>query len=308
MKIKLIIIAVLIIVVLNGVYILDETEQAIITRFGEPVGNAVQIAGLHIKFPLIDKVHRFDKRIMEWDGDPRQIPTSDKRFIWLDTFSRWQIVDPLKFYETTRFEATAHSRLDDIIGGDVRDIVSSYRLIDIVRNSNRQMEYSIEFEDIEGIKTSQEKIMMGRKAIADSIFALSAPTISKYGIKLIDVNIKRLNYVDEVRKNVYDRMISERQKIAEKYRSEGQGSASEILGKMRRELDQIESEAYKRAQEIIGKADAQAIKIYADAYNKDPQFYEFLKTLETYDKTINEKSVMIMSTDSDYYQHLKKVK
>jgi membrane protease subunit HflC len=308
MKFKWIGLGILALVFSNGFFVISEIEQAIVTRFGEPVGSAIQTAGLHFKFPVIDKVYRFDKRIMEWDGEPRQIPTSDKRFIWVDTFSRWQIVDPLKFYETTRTEERAHSRLDDIVGGDVRDMVSSFRLIDFVRNSNREMEYSVEFEEIDGTKAKQESIFYGRKTIADSIHTISSPQIEEYGIKLIDVQIKRLNYVDEVRQNVYARMISERMKIAEKYRSEGQGNAAEILGKLRRELDQIESQAYKTAQEIIGKADAQAILIYADAYNKDPQFYEFFKTLETYEKTINEKTVMIMTTDSDYYQHLKRVK
>ena len=308
MKFKWIILVVLVILLFNAVYVLDEKEQAVITRFGEPIGNSIKKAGLHLKLPLVDKVNRFEKRILEWDGDPRQIPTLDKRFIWLDTFSRWRIKDPLKFFETTRTEQMAHSRLDDIISGDVRDMVSSSKLIEIVRNSNRQMEYSLEYDDKGGEETVQEKIQLGRRALADSIFAISAPNISEYGIELIDVKIKRLNYVNEVRQKVYERMISERQKIAAKYQSEGQGKAAEILGKMQRELDQIESEAYKTAQEIKGKADANAIKIYAAAYNKDPEFYEFMKTMETFEKTINEKSTIIMSTDSDYYQYLKSVK
>ena len=304
----LIIIVIAVIVIFNAFYVLDERQQVIITQFGDPVGDAITSAGLHIKAPFIQKVHYFEKRILEWDGDPKQIPTSDKRYIWLDTFSRWQIVDPLKFYETTRNEMSAHSRLDDIISGTTRDIVSSNPLIEIVRNTNRKLKFTAEYEESSLEEIVEEPIDFGRSAIADSIFALANPKVAEYGIKLIDVKIKRINYVDEVRLKVYERMVSERKKIAEKYRSAGQGNAAEILGKMQRELDQIQSEAYKTAQEIIGKADADAINIYAKAYNKDPEFYEFLKTLETYEKTIDKKNTLIMTTDSDYYKFMKKVK
>ena len=294
------------IIIVNALYILDERQQAIITQFGDPVGGAITNAGLHIKIPLIQKVHYFEKRILEWDGDPKQIPTSDKRYIWIDTFSRWQVVDPLKFYQTVRNETFAHGRLDDIISGTTRDVISSNSLIELVRNTNRELIFTQEYEtsSLEGVK--EEPIDFGRSAIADEVFKASEPLVAEYGIKLIDVNIKRINYVEEVRMKVYERMISERNKIAAKYRSEGQGSSAEILGKMQRELDQIQSEAYKEAQEIIGKSDAKAIKIYANAYNRDPEFYQFLKTLETYEKTIDEKNTLIMSTDSDYYKYLKK--
>ncbi|MDP8267789.1 MAG: protease modulator HflC, partial [Candidatus Tenebribacter davisii] len=256
---------------------------------------------------FIQKVHFFDKRIMEWDGDAKQIPTSDKRYIWIDTFSRWQINDPLKFYETTRYEASAHSRLDDIISGITRDVISSNRLLEIVKSSNREMTFTSEYSDSKLIDEVKEKIINGRQVIADSIFALSKVKVAEYGIKLIDVRIKRLNYNQEVQAKVFERMISERNKIAAKYLSEGEGDSSEILGKMQRELDQIQSEAYQTAQEIKGKADAKAINIYANAYNKDPEFYEFLKTLETYEKTIDNKNTIIMTTDSDYYKFLKKM-
>jgi len=304
----LIIIVIAVIVIFNAFYVLDERQQVIITQFGDPVGDAITNAGLHIKVPFIQKVHYFEKRILEWDGDPKQIPTSDKRYIWLDTFSRWQIVNPLKFYETTRTEMAAHSRLDDIISGTTRDIVSSNPLIEIVRNTNRKLEFTAEYEESSLEEIIEEPIDFGRSTIADSIFALANPKVAEYGINLIDVKVKRINYVDEVRLKVYERMVSERKKIAEKYRSAGQGNAAEILGKMQRELDQIQSEAYKTAQEIIGKADADAINIYAKAYNKDPEFYEFLKTLETYEKTIDKKNTLIMTTDSDYYKFIKKVK
>jgi membrane protease subunit HflC len=286
----IIFIVVLLIVISSALYILDERQQAIITQFGDPIGEAITNAGLHIKIPFIQKVHYFEKRILEWDGDPKQIPTSDKRYIWLDTFSRWKIVDPLKFYQTVRNETFAHGRLDDIISGTTRDVISSNSLIELVRNTNRELIFTQEFEasSLEGVK--EEPIDFGRSKIADQVFESSKPLVAEYGIDLIDVNIKRINYVEEVRMKVYERMISERNKIAAKYRSEGQ----------------IQSEAYKKAQIIIGKSDAKAIKIYADAYNRDPEFYQFLKTLETYEKTINEKNTLIMTTDSDYYKFIKK--
>jgi membrane protease subunit HflC len=290
------------------VFIVDEIQQAIITQFGEPIGSAITTAGLHFKVPFIQKVHYFDKRILEWDGDAKQIPTSDKRYIWLDTFSRWQIDDPLKFYETTRYEAAAHSRLDDIISGTTRDVISSNKLLEIVRNSNRKMAFTQEFEASDFGEVIKETITNGRRKIADSIFAVAKQQVAEYGIRLIDVRIKRLNYNEEVQNKVFDRMISERQKIAAKYRSEGEGKSSEILGRMKKDLDQIESEAYETAQKIKGEADAKAIQIYANAYNRDPGFYEFLKTLETYEQTIDNKNTLIMTTDSDYYKFLKSSK
>ncbi len=304
---KLIIIAALLIILFDALYIVDEREQVIITQFGDPIGNAIKKAGLHIKIPFIQKVNVFEKRILEWDGEPKQIPSADKRYIWLDTFSRWQIEDPLKFFQTTRSEIFAHSRLDDVISGSTRDVISSNKLLDIVRNSNREMQFSeeVELSQIEEVTT--DIINMGRSAIADEIFRIASPLVDEYGIRLIDVKIKRINYVEEVRLKVYDRMISERNKIAAKYRSEGQGKSAEILGKMQRELDKIKSEAYETSQKIKGRADAEAIKIYADAFNRDPEFYEFLKTLETYENTIDKKNTLIMTTDSEYYKFLKDI-
>ncbi len=299
---------VLVILILNALYILDETQQAIITQFGEPKGGAITDAGLHFKIPFIQKVHYFEKRLLEWDGDAKQIPTGDKRYIWLDTFSRWQIDDPLKFYQTTRFERAAHSRLDDIISGTTRDIVSSNKLLELVRNTNRDLVFTQEYEESTLEEVIKEDVEIGRRVIADSIFVASKEQISEYGIKLIDVRVKRLNYNNEVQDKVFDRMISERQKIAARYRSEGEGKSSEILGRMKKELDQIESEAYETAQTIKGQADADAIRIYANAYNRDPEFYEFLKTLETYELTIDKKNTLIMTTDSDYYKYLKSSK
>jgi len=310
MRSKIIIIGLIValIVIINAFYIVGERQQAIITQFGDPIGGPIENAGLHLKIPFIQKVNYFEKRILEWDGNPKQIPTADKRYIWLDTFSRWRINDPLKFFQTTRTEIAAQSRLDDIISGITRDIVSSNKLIEIVRNSNRKLEFTVEYDQNSLDSINEESIKEGRRAIADSIYKISKPKIAVYGIELVDVCIKRINYVQEVRQKVYERMISERNKIAEKYRSAGQGDAAEILGKMQKELDQIQSEAYRTAQEIKGKADAQATNIYAQAYNKDPEFYEFQKTLETYKNTINNKNTLIMTTDSDYFKYLKKVK
>lgn len=295
----------LLITIFNAFYILDETHQVIITQFGNPVGGHITAAGLHVKIPFIQKVHTFEKRILEWDGDPKQIPTSDKRYIWLDTFSRWQISDPLTFYQTVRSELFALGRLDDIISGTTRDIVSSNSLIEIVRNTDRDLSFTEEFEQSYASGVMEETIDLGRNAIADQIFQRASVLCNEYGIRLIDLRVKRINYNHEVGQKVYERMISERQKIAAKYRSEGQGNSAEILGKMQRELDQIQSQAYKEAQEIIGRADAEAINIYADAYNRDPGFYEFLKTMETYKETMDKKSTLIMTTDSDYYKFIK---
>lgn len=295
----------LLITIFNSFYILDETHQIIITQFGNPVGGHITAAGLHMKIPFIQKVHTFEKRILEWDGDPKQIPTSDKRYIWLDTFSRWQISDPLTFYQTVRSELFALGRLDDIISGTTRDVVSSNSLIEIVRNTDRELSFTEEFEQSYASGVMEETIDLGRNAIADQIFQRASVLCNEYGIRLIDLRVKRINYNHEVGQKVYERMISERQKIAAKYRSEGQGNSAEILGKMQRELDQIQSQAYKEAQEIIGRADAEAINIYADAYNRDPGFYEFLKTMETYKETMDKKSTLIMTTDSDYYKFIK---
>lgn len=303
----IVIIVIALILLFNAFYIIDERQQVIITQFGEPIGDAIVNAGLHIKTPFIQQVHYFEKRILEWDGDPKQIPTSDKRYLWLDTFSRWRISDPLKFFETTRNENFAHGRLDDIISGTTRDIVSSNKLLDLVRNSNREMLFTEEYMASTMETAADNEIKNGREKISTAIFNASKELIAEYGIDLIDVKIKRINYVEEVRSKVYDRMISERQKIAALYRSEGQGRSAEILGKMKKELDQIESEAYKRAEEIKGQADAEAINVYANAYNRDPNFYQFWKTLETYEKTIDEKNVMIMSTDSEYYKYIKSI-
>ncbi len=301
------ILVIVFIVLANSLFVVDETKQVIITQFGQPVREAIQSAGLHFKIPFIQKTHFFDKRILEWDGEPNQIPTSDKKFIWVDSFVRWRIFDPLLFYQTNKTEMFGHSRLDDIIDGVTRDIITKNELFEIVRNTNRELEFSVDF-DIDSYGEVLSSISVGREQIADSIFVSAYPSLKEYGIELIDVKIKRVNYIDTVRRQVYERMISERKKIAEKYRSAGQGRAAEIKGRLQRDLNEIESEAYREAQEIIGTADASAIAIYANAYNRDPEFYGFIRSLEAYRKTISEKNILILTTDSEFYKYLKKYK
>lgn len=295
------------IVLSSALYTLDETEQAIITQFGEPVGDPITDAGLHAKVPFIQKVTYFEKRLLEWDGDPNQIPTEDKKYIWVDTFARWRIVDPLKYYQSVNNERFAQSRLDDILDGVTRDLITQSLLIEVVRNSNRKMimlgEGETEYISSEAVGTIEH----GRSAITRMILEKAREIVPQYGIELVDVEIKHINYIEDVRKKVYERMISERRRIAEKYRSEGQGERARIEGRRQKELQRIESEAYRKAQQIRGEADAKAAKIYAEAYSRDPEFYSFLETLESYRKTLNANSVVFLKTDSDYLRYLRKV-
>jgi membrane protease subunit HflC len=269
-----ILVFVAIIVVSSGLYTVYMSEQVIITRFGKPVGKPIQDPGLHWKRPFIDKANSFEKRILEWDGDPNQIPTLDKKFIWVDTYARWRIEDPLMFFQSVKNEIGAQARLDDIIDSATRDSITNYLLIEVVRNSNRKM--AMAETELELTPDVKAKIEWGREKITRKILENAAEKAPQYGIELVDVRIKRINYVEEVRTKVYERMISERTRIAEKYRSEGQGKKAEIEGEMEKELQRITSEAYKTAQEIKGKADAEATRIYAAAFNKDPEFYSFL--------------------------------
>jgi len=313
MKPILRIIGILIILVialfLSGtVYIIDETKQVVITQFGKPVGEPVTAAGLHFKTPLIQRAQYFEKRLMDWDGDPNQIPTKDKRYIWLDTTARWRITDALKFLQSVGTETGVHARLDDIINSATRDAITSHLLVEAIRNTNRILETKTEGEEVIVAEDALEKIKVGRQALAGMILEKAKVLAPQYGIELVDVRIKRINYVEAVGRKVYERMIAERKRAAEQYRSEGQGKKAEIEGQMGKELKQITSEAYRTAQGIRGKTDAETTKIYADAYNKDPAFYSFLKTLETYRKTIDENSTIILTTDSDYYQYLKGLK
>ena len=306
--IPLVIVAILIVIFASGAfYIIQEGEQVVITEFGRPVGEPIVDAGLKIKTPFIQQVHRFEKRIMEWDGSPNQIPTKDKRFIWLDTTARWQIKDALIFYQALGTEVLAQSRLDDIIDSAARDLVTAHMLIEVVRNSNRVLELDAETlgEEEGQTKEQLEEIQIGREEITQKILEKARETVLRFGIELVDVRIKRINYVDEVRQKVFDQMISERQRISEKYKSEGEGEAANISGQKQKELERIQSEAYKQAEQIKGAADAQAIQIYADAHGKDPEFFAFLQTLETYRKSTNESTKLILTTDSELYKYLK---
>lgn len=291
--------------VLSSAYTVNETQQAVITQFGEPVGGPIQKAGLHWKTPFVQQVNYFEKRILEWDGYPSEIPTKDKKFIWVDVTARWRIVDPLKFLQTMRHELNAQSRLDDILDGITRDHVTRYEAADIVRNTNRILAVDMKEEDITAEETF-EKIDVGRNAITRQILEQARKIISDYGIELVDLRIKRINYIESVQRRVFERMISERKRAAEKLRSEGQAVRMEIEGQKERELKRIYSEAYRTAQELKGKADAEATKIYADAYSKDPELYTFLMTLESYREGLK-GSRLILSTDSDFLTYLKSI-
>lgn len=292
----------------SSIYTVDETEQVIILQFGKPVGNPIQKAGLHFKVPFIQNVKSFEKRVLEWDGDPKQIPTSDKKYIWVDTFARWRIVDPLKFYQSVENERKAHSRLDDIIESATRNFISENLLIEAIRNTNRELEITIEEQAGFGLEVSVQQIEKGREQITELVLEKAAETMPQYGIELLDVRIKRINYISEVRQKVYERMISERKRIAEQFRSEGQGRKAEIDGEREKELQKITSEAYRKAQEVKGKADAEATRIYARAFNKDPDFYSFIQTLESYKSTMNANTTLILNTDSEYLKFLKEIK
>ncbi len=302
---KILLLLLFIFAVFSSAYILDETQQAVITQFGKPV-KVEKEAGLHFKIPFIQQVHYFPKNILEWDGDPGQIPTKDKTFIWVDTFARWRIADPLKFFQTVNNEIAAQARLDDIIDSAVRNVISSYPLIETVRLSNRKLDT---FEVVLGeeLKITLPKVKVGRRKILEMIKEQAASKLKEFGIELIDVDIKRVNYIEEVRKAVYARMIAERKRIAEKFRSEGRGEARRIEGEMEKELKRILSSAYKKSQQIKGKADAEAARIYAEAYSKDPEFYSFLKSLEIYRKVIDKNTTLILTTDSELLKYLKKV-
>jgi membrane protease subunit HflC len=308
MKLKALIIPVIIILValFSGAYVVSETEQVIITQFGKAIGGPKTAPGLYFKIPVIQQANFFPKNLLEWDGDPGQVPTLDKTFIYVDTFARWKIVDPLKFFETVNNVMGAQARLDDIIDPAVRNFITSYPLIETVRDTNRELDT---FEAGLG-HTKEEaralgKITEGRGKITQGIMAQAQPKLKDFGIELVDVQIKRLNYVEQVRKSVYARMIAERKQIAEKFRSEGEGEARVIEGNRDKELKKITSEAYKTAQEIMGKADAESTMIYAQAYENDPDFYSFVKSLDVYQNAMDSKSFLLLSTESDFLKYFK---
>ncbi|HET9489985.1 MAG TPA: protease modulator HflC [Methylomirabilota bacterium] len=307
-KVGLGLLAVAILLVVAGTfYTLEEGQQAVIVQFGRPVGTPVTDAGLHLKLPFVQDVRRFEKRLLIWDGDPNQIPTKGREFIWVDTTARWRIADAKKFLENVATEAGARSRLDDIIDSVVRDQVSASELVELVRSASWEVPEGEVLEEVpaEVREELKKEVIRGREELTRTILAEARKVIPQYGIELVDVRIKRLNYVESVREKVYARMISERKRIAARFRSEGEGRSAEILGTMEKELRQIRSAAYRRAQEIRGKADAEATQIYGRAYNRNPEFYAFSRTLEAYRDGQNKNSILILTTDSDYYRYLK---
>ncbi len=300
--IVLIVVLILPVVLTAFLFTVSETDQVIVTQFGSPK-RVIKEAGLHFKLPFIEQINTLDRRVLEWDGNPTQVPTLDKKYIWVDSFARWKITDPLMFFKTVTVEVSAQGRLDDIINGAVRNKISNHPLIEAVRTSDRPMSI---MTGIDGEATGEvHNVEAGRDAIVAEVLEEAKQAATEFGIEIIDIRFKRLNYVEQVRESVYERMITERQRIASKYRSEGEGQKLEIEGRKEKEEKQIISEAYKEAQEIMGKADAEAIRTYAEAYAKDPEFYSFLETLTSYEENLAAGSVMILSTDGDYLKYLK---
>ena len=289
-------------VLYSSTYLVDETQQVIITQFGDPVGDAITEPGMHFKMPFIQQANFFDRRFLEWDGDANQVPTRDKRFIWVDSYARWRISEPLRFFQRVRDELGAQSRLDDILDGETRNAVARHDLVEVVRSTNRQPDASLlESEEETAILETVER---GRQEVIAAVLETARARTSDLGIELIDFQIKRINYVEEVRRDVFLRMIAERNRIAERYRSEGEGEAARIRGERERDLARIQSEAYRTAQELQGTADAEATETYAEAYNRDASFYAFMKSLETLEETADSNSTLILSTDADLLEYL----
>ena len=289
----------------SAAFVVDETEQVVITRFGKVVREPIREPGLYFKLPYVDTANDFPKNLQSWDGDPGQVPTLDKTFILVDTFARWKIVDPLKFLQNVVNVQGAKNRLNDIIQSAVRNLVTSYPLIETVRMTNRELD-TIE-PGLDQVKDTSPigQVKLGRVMITKAIIDQAQPKLDDFGIELVDVKFKLLNYVEEVQKSVYGRMIAERRQIAEKFRSEGKGEARKIEGEMERDLKQIGSEAYRKAQEVKGKADAEATRIYAQSFGKDPEFYSFVQTLDMYRETMDKESSLILSTDSEFLKYFK---
>ena len=298
------IIALLVLAVLSSaLYTIKENEQVVVTQFGKPVGRPISTPGLKIKVPFVQDVHAFERRFLEWDGDPNQIPTKDKRFIWVDTYARWRITDPLKFFQRLHNESGAQSRLDDILDGETRNTIAKHELIDLVRSTNRPF---VVAEDVAELSQPEaaERVKFGRDKLTMEVLQNARRRTGDLGIEILDFRIRRINYVDDVRQEVYARMISERKRIAARYRSEGAGEAARIAGEKERQLRVIESEAYRTSQQIRGKADAEATDIYAAAYNRDPEFYRFLKSMGTLKESLDAETVLVLSTDNELLRYL----
>ena len=287
----------------TSVYVTNEAQQVIITQFGRPVGEVVTDAGLHMKIPFIQAANYFEKRFLEWDGVANQVPTRDKRFIWVDTYARWRISDPLLFFQRLRDERGAETRISAILDGETRNAVARHDLVEVVRNSNREPDEIL--LDAEEETAILEQIQLGREAITREVLEAAQSSFNDLGIEILDVRFKRINYVEEVQVDVFQRMIAERQRIASRYRSEGEGETARIDGERERELQRIQSEAYREAEEIRGQADGEATRIYAAAYNLDDDFYAFIKSLETYELTADPSSILILTTDSELLRFVK---
>ena len=301
-------------ILFNSFYTVGEAQQVILTQFGRPVGDPVTTAGLKMKMPFVQIVNRIDKRILEWDGSPSDMPTKDKLYIAVDLFARWRITDPLQYFLRMRDERSAQSRLDDILGSETRNAVAKHELIEIIRTTKDRV--PLKDPTLTDGDTANQTIGMlvpinkGREAVEQEIFKAAAEKIKVFGIELLDIRFKRINYNASVQPKIFERMISERRQIAERFRSEGNGEAARIRGNMTRERDRIQSEAYRRVEEIRGEGDAKAAEIYANAYNQSPdavQFYQFTRTLEAYKAVVTPDSTLVLSTDSDIFKFLKNV-
>ena len=300
-----------IVVLFASAYTVNETKQAIITQFGKPVGDPVTSSGLHFRTPFVQTVHMIEKRFLEWDGRPTEMPTKDKTYIEVDTFGRWRISDAKQYFERLRDERSAESRLDNILGSETRNAIAKHELIEVIRTTkDRQPAQDATLVDTPGNIGILYPITLGRAAIEQEIFENAASKLTDFGIELLDIRFKRINYNNSVRQRIYERMISERQQIAERFRSEGAGEAAKITGKKERDLQEIESEAYKTVETIRGQADARATQIYADAFNqgdKSIEFYEFTKSMESYERMLDEDATLILSTDSELFKFLKDI-
>jgi len=307
MRIGIIVAGIIVLLILSkAFYVVNEWDQAIITQFGKPIGDPIDTPGLKTKIPIIQQVHRFDKRFLEWDGDPNQLPTKDKRFIYVDTYARWRISDPLLFFQRLRDERGAQTRLDDILDGETRNAIANHDLVEVIRNTNRQPEQTeLSLDET----TVLETIRFGRNAIRLEVLSAAQGRTLDLGIEILDVQFKRINYVEEVQRKVYERMIAERLRIADRFRSEGEGEAQRIRGERERDLKRITSEAYREAQSIIGRADSLSTYIYARAYDRSADtrsFYGFLKTMETYQNTLDAETWLLLSTSGEFYRQLKR--
>ncbi|MDE0769685.1 MAG: protease modulator HflC [Opitutaceae bacterium] len=298
-------------VLLNSAYTVSETQQAIITQFGKPVGDPKTDAGLNFRTPFVQEVHMIEKRILQWDGRPTEMPTKDKTYISVDTFGRWRISDAKQYFLRLRDERSAQSRLNDILGSETRNAIASHELIEVIRTTkDREPNQDATLADAPGNIGILNPITKGRAKIEQEIFENAAAKLTDFGIELLDVRFKRINYNSSVQSRIYDRMISERQQIAERFRSEGAGEAAKITGKRERDLQEIESEAYKQVQTVRGEADAKATEIYANAFNqsdKSVEYYEFVKSLETYEVMFGDDTTLILSTDSDLFKYVKRI-